>query len=497
MKKLTSDEEITREIKLNYKQADFLEGLYSMQYKGIKKAVMMGGIGSGKSVVLGHLLKMMVNELPGAVIQYACNTVSQAKRALTPTLKQVWRDYYDAVEYNPTTDQGEYILWTKPPKHWDKPYFEPDNWDNCISWSDGVVIEFCGYKLDPDCHRGRSDDVLVIDEWLNFKQEWLKIAEGRVRANVGKFDSSLHHVIAFFSSPPYGAEGEYMWQIEALAKENRKEYLFVHTCTLDNEMFLPKGYIEQKRRTMLPHEFDVEVMGKRSSAVSKSFYSSLNVSRHTDIDEDNFYSPYKSLIGSFDFNASFTSCTVWQDYAPEFRCIDNQFVKTATGTLSMAETLAVQICEEYRGHVSKTIVLTGDRNGSNQSASGKRKSDGKYITMYQQVADILISYGWEVVLCPLGYNPEKDTVYTRMQYVLADKDEQLYLRFHPVKAKQTLTSMLYTPIDQDFNKDKSSERRKTQDQATATHLSDTVDYIVIYVDTQPSAHGSSPEAVFF
>lgn len=66
-------------------------------------------------------------------------------------------------------------------------------------------MEVCGYKLNADLHRGRNDDFAFMDEALLFKREWLKILEGRLRANVGKFESNWHHLFAFFPAHPTAA----------------------------------------------------------------------------------------------------------------------------------------------------------------------------------------------------------------------------------------------------------------------------------------------------
>lgn len=469
---------------LNDKQADFFEKvMYDMTYQGVKKAVMIGGIGSGKSVILAILLKTMCEEMPRSKIQFACSAVTQAKRSLTPGLKSAWRDFWNCIEYNPKTGEGEYVLWKKPPEEFEKPFEEPDDWDNCISDRKGTVIEFCGYRQDPDSHRGRNDDVLVIDEGSRFRRDWLKIAEGRVRANVGKFESPLHHLIAVFSNPNYNPEGDWMWDIEELSIAEPEKYAFVHTCTLDNVEFLPKGFIEDKKKTMHDLEYKVEVLGQRVTRIKNSYYAALNWDHHTDIDLDGFYEIDKDITAAIDFNVTFTSATLWQEEGQQHNCFLNAFVKEPIDGHTMAESLALRIIELLPNHSKKTtFFVTGDRNGLNTSAGSKVKADGKYETQFDQFEAIMVAAGFKVVLQPLNFNPLKNEVYNFIQDVLLENGrEDFYLRFHPEGAKQALISMVYTPITAEFTKDKRSERRKSVDQELATHLSDTVDYYAIYV----------------
>ncbi|MDQ1085632.1 terminase large subunit domain-containing protein [Siphonobacter sp. SORGH_AS_1065] len=482
------------EITVNDKQGDFLEAvLYGMDVNDRKVAGMVGGIGSGKSIAMSDLLATMKEELPRAKGQFACPVVSQAKRSLTPGLRAGWRDRWDITEFKPATGEGEYVLWKKPPEDFDLPYEEPDDWSNCISFANGFVIELCGYKMDADSHRGRNDDFVVMDEALRFKKDWLKILLGRIRANVGRFQSNLHWLFAFFSSPPYGSQGDWMYEYEELAKKDPKRYHFTQVITKDNEVFLPPGFISSLKDKLTALEYSVEVEGKRLSSIPKSYYSALDWDKHSDIDglPGLWYDPDKPLESSGDFNVLFTSSTIYQR---EGRLIKGQkalFVKEPmnnpdTGeALTMVETLAYKVAEVYKGHRNKKIYVTGDRNGNN-------KSPGATKTMYELFAQALESEGWEVILCPLLYNMEHYERFLLMHKVLSEKDaDEYYLRMHPTEFKPALVSMTYTPIKADYTKDKGSEKKLSVEQENATHLGDTVDYYVIWCSMGGATYSES------
>ena len=261
MKQSSSD--LIQEIEVNDKQADFIESVfYDLSAEGTKTAAMIGGIGSGKSFAMALLMLVSKGELPKAKGQFSCLTVTQFQRSIFPGVKSVWREYFDLKEYNFKTQQGDYVLWRKPPADWERPWQEPDNWDNCISFPNGWVIEVCGYKMNADIHRGRNDDFAFMDEALLFKRDWLKILEGRIRANKGKYDSAMHWLISIFSSPPYGSGGEWMFDIDELMKEEPQRYLFTQVTTRDNLVFLPGNYVDNLKKKLTKIEFDVEVMGK-------------------------------------------------------------------------------------------------------------------------------------------------------------------------------------------------------------------------------------------
>ena len=477
MKSLDNSEEEV-ELEVNEKQGLFLDTVTTHHFKMVG---MVGGRASGKSISLADFLKIAAEELPRAKCGWGVKTIKKAKSKLTSGLKAGWRRW-NCHEYDWTTGEGEYVLWREPPPGFDRPYEAPDNWENCICFANGFVIEFESFKLASDENRGANYDLYVVDEGLNFKKAWLKIVLPTLRANVGKFDSFLHHTFAVFSSPPWTPDGQWMYDIEELSKKEPENYFFLEVKTRDNQAFLPVDYIEGLRKILTKMEFEVEVDGKRISKLPKTFYPSWSRAVHVleDHEEDDvltldgelFYNPNRYLVASCDFNAHFTSATIWQEDDSWAKLVDNVYVKEAQEGGSMAEALGAAIQERFSGHKKKRIILTGDRNGKNKSA-GSNKS------MYEQVDEILTEAGWDVVMAPINFNPLHKDKHLDINKVLAEKEpEQFKVRVDGVKAKATVISVENSPIESDYSKDKSSEKGDA-DQERATHLSDTVDYYLI------------------
>lgn len=487
----------TVEFELNDKQADFIEGVfYNLTAKGVKTAGIVGGIGSGKSFVMGFAILCSKEDLPMAKGQFACNTVKQFKRSIFPGVKSVWREHFNLIPYNFATGEGDYCLWKEPPQDWDRPWQEPDDWENCISFSNGWVMEVCGYKLNADLHRGRNDDFAFMDEALLFKREWLKILEGRLRANVGKFESNWHHLFAFFSSPSYGSGGDWMYEIEKLMASESDRYYFTTITTRDNVLFLPPNFIENLKKKLLKIEYEVEVNGKRISRLPNCYYPAFDYERHTDLDEEELYDPNQELVTVVDFNAHFTSCTNWQ-HNPNthlHRMAFDQFVKEPDNDKTMAQTLAIQLRKELerRKHRKRRIIITGDRNGNNKSAGSVKKADGSWETFFSQFGEEFSDHGWDVVVVPINYNPPKDEVYTLMKDILSEDSDVVptVFRFSKTYGRSTTTSIQMAPITGDYNKDKGSEKKATTNQENATHLSDTVDYYAVYISKPHLAYSS-------
>ncbi|GAB4047121.1 terminase large subunit domain-containing protein [Spirosoma litoris] len=474
------------EVEVNEKQAIFLEAVCNNRYK---MAGMIGGRGSGKSITLSDFLLLASDELPKAKCGWGVPTIKKAKSKLTSGLKAGWKRH-GITEYDFKTGNGLMVMWREPPAHFDRPHEAPDIWENCISFPNGFVIEFESFKMAAAENRGSNYDLYVIDEGLNFKKEWLKVVVPTLRANEGKYDSTFHQMLAVFSSPPWDIGGQWMYEIEELAKSEPEKYFFLEVKTRDNLAFLPKDYLETLKKSLTKLEYEVEVEGKRLSKMPHNFYPSFQHHIHVIKEEsDEFekratwqdellYNTTTGLEISLDFNAHFTSCTIWQSDIVQARLIDNLYCKEpavdANGVaMTMAQTLATLISTEYADHKKKVAVLTGDRNGRNKSA-GSTKS------MFEQVAEILELSGWHVSTAPLNYNPPHIEKFKDINNVFAERNEQLIrVRIDGIRCKATVISMDNSPLNTDYTKSKASESSGI-DQERATHLSDTVDYYIFW-----------------
>ncbi|MCX6216551.1 hypothetical protein [Spirosoma sp.] len=475
-------EELELELEVNEKQAIFLEAVTSHHYE---VAAMIGGRGSGKSVTLGDFLMYCVEEMPKARGGWGVKTVAKAKSKLTAGIKSAWLRW-GITEYDFKTGLGCYVLWREPPAHFDRPYQSPDNWENCISFPNGFVIEMESFKLSADENRGSNFDFYVIDEGLNFKKAWLKVVLPTLRANVGKFSSPLHQMLAVFSSPPWTPDAAWLHEIEDLSKKEPNNYFYLEVKTKDNQAFLPENYIARLRKQLTRLEFKVEVEGERISKLPNGFYPNFQYNVHVVKDEADleeleatvyngelFYQNDQELELSLDFNAHFTSASVWQSEAGLSRQVDNVFVKEADEGLTMAQTWAARFVADYSEHRKRKVTLTGDRNGKNKSA-------GSTDSMFDQVAKILRAEGWLVTVSPLNFNPPHKDKFVLISDVLSERDPNLFrVRFDGNKCKATVISIENSPLNADYSKNKGSESSGIE-QERATHLSDTVDYFIIW-----------------
>lgn len=472
------------EISLNEKQADIVEWALYKAPVGVKKYLgVLGGRGGGKSTIEAILLMTIVNELPRSKGQLPFTNVTKFKRAVMPGLKANLRDLYGIVPYNFKSKKGDYVLWREPPDDWDRPYQEPDDWENCISFPNGVVAEVCGYQMDPDAHRGRNDDWALLDEALKFKEEWLSVLFPCIRANVGKYDSPIHWLTAYFTTPPYGTEASWLYSFEKNYLQGDPAYFFQFIKTADNQVFLPPDYIAGLRKTLLKIQFKVEVLGERIVRPEKVYYPTFSRDIHAPEPSDGMplYSPNLPLVASVDFNAHFTSANLYQNPETIYHdCVRSVFVKEPDEGINITQTLARKMGEDLRDHQDKRIILTGDRNGANKSAQA-RFVDGRFLTPFDEMAEELTALGWSVIIQPILVNPVGFDRYQMMSDVFSEKENTfMILRFDPVDAMPVVLSIENSPINPDYSKNKKSETDGS-DQELATHLSDSNDYYCEFV----------------
>lgn len=478
---------------LNEKQDEYLQKVFSWKYQIVG---LVAGRSFGKTFMMAIVTWLMKEQMPRARVGIGGVTVKMVKVVTIPMLKMAWRELFGLTEYKNETGFGDFVMWKEPPAHFDKPFFEPEDWSNCITFSNGLCFELEGFKLTADENRGKNYDGYFVDEFLTFKEEWMKIIIPTLRANPGKYSSTLHHTFFFFTSPPVLKKQLHVWKYKGLAMKEPDKVLFIHGKTMDNIMNIPDDFIEKQRKALSKQVFEVEIEGKELKQNESTYYPGLTDKNiyegYLEVAEDEvdeFYAKDRSLIASLDYNAKFTSSTIFQQSGYENRCISNVFISNNKEGKTMAESIGLEIGENFSGHRRKKIILVGDRNGHSKSAGTNR-------SMFEQTKVELESLGWEVSIQAASFNLKHKDKYVLVNDVLKESGVYPYkIRFHGRDAKSTLVSMELAPIDGDYNKNKDSER--SGDQELATHLSDTVDYFVVWLVKGAMIDDAGFELTFF
>ena len=168
----------------------------------------------------------------------------------------------------------------------------------------------------------------------------------------------------------------------------------------------------------------------------------------------------------FDF---VTKEAVWTD-----NNINEFYVKQSEVSDTMINELVDQFCAYYSNHVNKRIIFYRDRYGDSQKANSKKSYNEHAIDRFK-------AKGWTVeTRVHGGMEPPHHEKFLLWQIILKQGDTRYpRKRFNGSKCKYTLISMNNTRVKENsqgkFEKDKSSERKKSIQPEEATHFGDAVD----------------------
>ena len=456
----------------NQKQLDFLTARQRIK-------TFIGGIGTGKTTVMGTESYMDVIELPHASQFFLGNTFAQVLNKTLPAVIKIWEKF--------GLQEGvHFVVGKTPPSHWQKPYEQPKNFENTISFPNGHVISILSLDR-PQSNRGASYQCGKIDEaGLINEKPFKEIILGRLRGDVNLFRSHRFRSLSFFSSMPFLSYGTWILDYEVKAFSNPSKYFYMESTTYDNIQVLGMDYIKDLEEDMDYLTFQREVMNARNLQIPNAFYADLSDEVHLYsgfgyqfadnwkdtkvIDADT--NPNLPLDISFDFGGQFDCCTVWQyiEGLNEHRCINNFHRKQP----QILNDLVDKVCTYYSTHKEKKAYLWGDKSGS-------KVENNSRMNLFQQVQDRMSKRGWVVTIKYNGWdNPKHAIKHYVINKLLKEEDtKQPKIRINKDRCKDLILSMKNAGVNDDFKKDKSSEHNGT-DRLRATDLSDSFDYYIFF-----------------
>ena len=474
---------MNRKVYATKKQCLFLEGK-----QGIK--IFIGGRGTGKSDAIAKQDYIRMNEMPRAKSFLAGPYFGQV---ITKTLPSYLSSLASLrkFEYDPKKGWGHYVVFKKPPEHWAKPYMPVKDYSRVITFANGYTKEIMSL-YGADSGRGGSFDCGDIDEQaLCEKADIDNVLFPSLRGNLMRFDTPLHYQLCGYTSPPWLAGGQYLYDYEDLAKEFPNDYLFIESCTRDNKA-ISEAQIIRLQNILPKMVYEVEIEGKRVSRLPNGYYPTFNDKRHVTFETakhnfddknslwlptDDFLNNSKPLEISCDFNAAFTSLIVGQQTGNEQRIDNNLYVKpkqviTEETKISLVRELVELFVKEYANNTSKHVEVFGDRNGQNRSPNASQ-------TSYEQIKQVLAEHKWSCKINVADTNQDHKTRHFAIEELLSEAQTNYpKVRINGNKCKYLIYSIQNTPITKDWKKNKSSEESDAIPQEKATHLSDCFDYLI-------------------
>lgn len=459
---------------------------------GRKYIFLEWGRGTGKSTILGFLIKELCKQMPRATFTLVGETYMQI---LAVTLKSA----KEGLEMFGIYEDVDYVVGRSGRKNgFVMPFQRPDKWNNIIHFSNGCIIQLV--SLDKgNSGRGLNSYAEIGDEAALLDPERLFInVKTTNRAKKAQFkNATLLNAQIYMSSTPLTKKGQWFTDMEDKAKEFPKTYAYIRANAYANKANLADDYF-QKMRAEAPTAlyYRAEILNIRPKEIADGFYSQLNSEKHYYRDYesqgvknmkastkginrsclfDNDLDTNRPLVLSLDFGV-FNSLSVHQvrSELKEHRILKSFWVNSPK---ILSDLILEQFVPYYHHHKNKRILLYYGHDGNNRLVNSKK-------TYAQEVEELLKENGWRVKRMTKGAAPTHFDKYLVLNRILKENNPSLpKIRINELNNQDLIVSMENASVldggTKELHKDKSSERSKVIKQQHATHLSDTVD-IPIY-----------------
>lgn len=470
-----------RQVYLNQKQVEFAQAQQ-------KTKLAIWGRGTGKSTMISAIHRQRLKHLPRAKGFLSSTTYNQISTKTLPAIKSMW-------ESMGLKQDVHYVTFKKPPKSFGRPHQQPDSFKNVITFFNGYTIE-CLSMDRPDLARGGSYDFGDVDEAALIKQEDLsRVLIASIRGNKHRFNHYLHQGLNLYTSMPWKSTGKYLLEYEQKAELEAHKFYYSEANVYDNVDILGLDGINRMKDTMTYLDFEIECLNRRITKVADMFYHAFDEVKNIystkyqyDDQEEGITTqgrhdirPDALLDISLDFSGWFNCMTIWQPKHDTDNCVDSMYVKGNEKLKDLIEKFAIK----YAGHEFKYVRIWGEPRGHNRRANSTE-------TLFQEVQRILLDFGWQSEI----FAPKVRTMNHADRYIIInDRFENKKLMINDDN-KSLIIAINSTAVKDDYTKDKSSEKDRSFPQEHAPHLTDTVDYYIVYKSKPSKSIGMAGSVSF-
>ena len=455
------------------------------------------GRGWGKTTVDGIHSCQCVKALPKSRGFFLGLTYTQILTKFLPAILDFW-ERIGIKEHISNRELGHYVVGVKPPDYWQKPYAKIKRFTNVISFYNGSYIELLSMDR-KDLNLGGSYDWGLVDEIQGInKDRFMKENFMTIRGNSHRYDSPLHHSLVLTGTMPWTSSGQWLLEYEEKAKEKPDEFFYLERPAMDNIDVLTPKYFADMEAELPAMMYDIEIKNERVKILSDGFYPEFNEEKHTYYaaysysdelpsihsltsysPESTDYDPAKPIDISFDFGAKVTCMIIAQETDNELKIIDKFYSKSSDAVLSLTPTdsqmplqrTVQQFLNVYRNHKAM-IYIWGDHTGHNRT--DKSLSSYQVVEGMLRTAKVLFVNKVEKTT-----NPFHAKKYQIINAILSGNHPNCAkVRINKNKCKELIISIQISPVDNDFQKDKRSERDPNLHIEKQTHFSDAFDYLV-------------------
>lgn len=300
-----------------------IQKLFLLNAQGCHKTVSLWGRGTGKSFEMALLIHLIVKYLPRSkwlIVGESFKSMTFNTLPGTLNALEIFGYYRDI----------QFVIGAPPKDGWGRPYEEPlKTYAHCLTFWNGTMFQLVSQDSSSSSPRGLNTDGVLGDEALRLdKNKYDEEVSPTLRAN--RFNPvfqgvPFHHGEFFFSSMPYGTEGDWLLEIGKYYEEQgidlellrnklidlQIEFLKTSSMNLrrelwkeitefekqiqfyphqgvyysesnafDNIKVLGINYLEKHFRSMTEISFLIEIMNKRMRKIDGGFYAKLERAKH-------------------------------------------------------------------------------------------------------------------------------------------------------------------------------------------------------------------------
>lgn len=404
-----------------------------------------------------------------------------------------------------------YVINRKPPEKWGwaKPFVEPRNWENTISFFNGSIIVIISQDR-VGTSNSRSLDWIIVDEakfidYDRLKTETIPALSGSIDTirnynNHPRFKSAL-----YCTDMPVLKKSQWILdfedqmdtnQIELIKKLRKKqakskssqirsdlqrmldklrgEALYYSEADIfDNIKIVGEKYVRDQKRNLPAFEFQTALLNMKPGKVKDGFYPNISKhhyykagnnaylqnlnynsdnTKHTDCRMDADLDKHKPLEIACDYNANINWMAVAQADEIKMQTVNSLYVKTPRRLRELCQDFS----EYYKHHPNKDVNFYYDSTAIKSNyATGE--SDFKDI-----VIEELSNAGWNVNPVYIGKPMKHNLKHLYIDRALKGEEYKFPL-FNEDNNEQLLFAMEQTKIRigrNGFEKDKSEEKKE-------------------------------------
>jgi hypothetical protein len=469
---------------------------------------------AGKTNAIGDRVEHLSETMPKAQILLFSDTFKRLEERIVPNILGYFQNEIGLIE------NEDFVVFKKPPEHFDKPITPLKVYDHVITFSSGLSLCLASQAV-PGSANAYNAQAMLVDEAKYCKEviintEALPALRGafdqfghlpeyrshwyftdKFGENIGwllakkrlhdqkKIDAvitlsieciKLKELIANRSSS--ASHYKYMHKLlplEQLLQRIRKELvLYSDAPPYENLANLGEKYFRDLKRDLSAYEYSISVENKDPFKAEHSFYPSLTPHQHyhtieKDIDQS------APLIIALDYNWRITPMVVAQFSKLPGAAYTTLNMVAAIHTLHPSGGIELTIksfVEHYRLHTNKHVYYVYDH-----TAVGKRPDGNSF---KQIVCKALSEAGWNFTECYMGQAPHHDIKFEQFKKLFSNSADMSIMinqltcdpLIQSMEAAATVMSMGKT------KKDKSKEKNLSLDPITQTDYSDALDQIV-------------------